>query len=86
MIAQPIPLTTLQDILDVESDADFEQIVLELSDSLRSLRQRTKMPGHGGIVWPIRWRRDSAPSTITTHCTDGTTLPQPMKLVETRRV
>ena len=29
MIAQPIPLTTLQDILDVESDADFEQIVLE---------------------------------------------------------
>lgn len=70
-----IPLTTLQDVLDVESDADFEQILAEIGNDLRALRARARLSGHGGISWPIRWRRSGPPSTITTHCTDGSLLP-----------
>lgn len=66
-----IPLSTLEDVLKVESDADFEQILAELSENLRALRAASKRPGHTGFKWPICWRPAGGPSTLTTHCTDG---------------
>lgn len=60
-----IPLASLEDILNVKDDAAFEQILAELPDMLRSMRQ------HEGFAWPIHWRQAGGPSTITTHCTDG---------------
>ena len=71
-------LESLKDILDVESDADFEQILAELPANLRSLRELAKRPGHGGFLWPIKWRSDGGQSTVTTHCTDGVLAQRPM--------
>ena len=76
--ADRIPLSTLQDILNVESDTDFEQILAEISGNLRALRALSKQPGHIGFDWPIQWRRTGPPSTITTHCPDGCVLPRPL--------
>lgn len=71
-----IPLTTLEDILGAQSDADFEQILAELPDILRAFRKAAQRDGHDGFVWPVRWRRDGGPSTLTAHCTDGSvTIP-----------
>lgn len=78
-MSRVIPLESIKDILDVESDADFEQILLELPADLRSLRELAKRPGHGGFMWPIKWRSDGGPSTVTTHCTDGVLLQRPMR-------
>lgn len=74
-----IPLTSLSDILCVASDEDFEQILRELPGDLRTLRQIAKKPGHAGFKWPIKWRREGGPSTVTTHCTDGTLAPRPLQ-------
>lgn len=76
---QHLPLTSLQDIIDVKSDEAFEQIIAELADDLRAMRQLAKRPGHSGFDWPILWRRSGPPSTITTHCPDGSTLPRPLQ-------
>lgn len=67
-----VPLATLQDILDVADDATFQKIVDELPATLHSMRARTRLDGHAGFTWPIHWRPSGGPSTITTHCTDGT--------------
>lgn len=73
-----IPLSTLQNILDIKSDVDFEQILSELPAILRSMRQRQQVDGLGGFQWPVQWRRDGGASTVTTHCTDGSMLPVPL--------
>lgn len=75
-----ILLKSLQDILEVESDDDFEKILLELPADLRSMREIAKQPGHGGFMWPIKWRSAGGPSTVTTHCTDGVAPKRPMRL------
>jgi len=74
-----ILLATIQDILDVEDDANFEQILTELPDDLRALRRLSKQPGHVGFSWPIPWRKEGSASTITTMCLDGCVLPRPLK-------
>jgi hypothetical protein len=66
-----IPLATLQDVLNVESEDDFELLVAELPGILRALRSSASIDGHSGFAWPIRWRAEGEPSTLTTHCTDG---------------
>ncbi len=74
-----ILLKTLQDILEVESDEDFEKILSELPADLRSMREFAKQPGHGGFMWPIKWRCAGGPSTVTTYCTDGVSSKRPMR-------
>jgi len=78
-MSRVIPLESLKDILNVESDSDFEQILAELPADLRSLRELAKRPGHGGFMWPIKWRNHGGPSTVTTHCTDGVLPQRPMR-------
>lgn len=77
-MTERIPLTSLQDILDVASDADFEQILQELPGDLRAMRKHAKEEGHDRFGWPLMWRRGGGPSTITTHCPDGSLLPRPL--------
>ena len=85
-----IPLTTLQDVINVEPDADFNQVLNELPLMLRALRESGKRDGHGDIMWPIRWRSSGEQSTLTTHCTDGSirqTLETPTaKLFDRREI
>lgn len=71
MATTEIPLTTIRDILSVESDAVFEQIVKELPDMLFALRQSARITGADSLQLPIKWRPDGAPSQIRVHCTDG---------------
>ena len=71
MATTEIPLTTIRDILTVESDAAFEQIVKELPDMLIALRKHARITGVDSVQWPIKWRPEGAPSRIHVHCTDG---------------
>lgn len=66
-----IALTTLNDLLQVESDDHFEKILQELPATLCALRSSSRFDGHAGVDWPLRWRPDGGGSSITTHCSDG---------------
>ena len=66
-----IPIASLQDILSVESDEHFEQIVKELPVMLIALRKSAAITGRYSLQWPVRWRPDGESSRINVHCTDG---------------
>lgn len=58
--AGSIRLNTLQDILAVTKDAHFEQILAELPAMMRVWRTRTRLGGHIGVQWAVRWRPEGA--------------------------
>jgi len=66
-----IPLTPLQDVLEVADIAHFEKVVSELPSTLRAMRARAQLDGQACFAWPIKRRTAGGPSTITSHVPGG---------------